>query len=291
MDARNGQAGMRGRKRKLMTFSEVTDAFVEKHVKTEKEAWEMAKSRKLAGDDTLFNTLGDARCVASLVAKVRRAWDCEAMSSGTLYSQPDFSLSSFKPLGSINMALSRWILGEWKTKALILSGDGGLGKTELACAMVHAVATSKAFHFLNKIDRLRDVMFSPGEGLVIDETYLANMHIDDAKGLLDVVKNRDIACRNKDGHIPRGTPRIFTTNWSWDDYWPREAFSTRHQTAIRRRVIWVDVAQDLKRVPVVGPLASIARSDPGVVGNSPAGAVSDADEPDVFGFGGSMDDL
>ena len=291
MDARNGQAGMRGRKRKLMTFSEVTDAFVEKQVKTEKQAWELAKSRKLAGDDTLYNTLGDARCVASLVSKVRRAWDCEAMSSGTLHCQPDFNLSAFVALGSINMALSRWILGEWKTKALILSGDGGLGKTELACAMVHAVAPCKAFHFLNKIDRLRDVVFSPGEGLVIDETFLANLEIDDAKGLLDIVKHRDIACRNKDGHIPRGTPRVFTTNWSWDEYWPREAFSTRHQTAIRRRVTWVDISQDLRRAPAVGSGASITRSDPGIGGNnSPAEPLSDFDEPDVFGFGGSMND-
>ena len=33
-------------------------------------SWELAKRRKLAGDDTLYNTLGDARCVASLVAKM-----------------------------------------------------------------------------------------------------------------------------------------------------------------------------------------------------------------------------
>ena len=36
MDARNGSTG--GRKRKLMSFSEVTDAFVEGGIRTEKEA-------------------------------------------------------------------------------------------------------------------------------------------------------------------------------------------------------------------------------------------------------------
>ena len=59
MDARKGtvEEKRRGRKRSLLTFSEITDAFVENSVKSGKAAWQLAKSRKLAGDDTLFNTL------------------------------------------------------------------------------------------------------------------------------------------------------------------------------------------------------------------------------------------
>ena len=51
MNGRNGKGNGPGneRKRKLMTFSEVTDAFVERSVKTEGDAWELAKSRKVAG--------------------------------------------------------------------------------------------------------------------------------------------------------------------------------------------------------------------------------------------------
>ena len=62
MDARNGvpiPGAGRGRKRSLLTFSEITDSFVENNVKSAKEAWQLAKARKLAGDDTLFNTLHD----------------------------------------------------------------------------------------------------------------------------------------------------------------------------------------------------------------------------------------
>ena len=33
--------------------------------------------------------------------------------------------------------------------------------------------------------------------------------VDDAKAIIDVEKTRDVVCRNKDGCIPRGTPRIF----------------------------------------------------------------------------------
>ena len=290
MDVRNGESGVRGRKRKLMTFSEVTDAFVEGLVKTEKQAWELAKSRKLAGDDTLYNTLGDARCVASLVAKVRRAWDCERMASGTLQTRPDFCLGAFVALGSVDVALLKWLKGEWAARTLIFSGNGGLGKTELACAMAHAVAPCKAYHFLNKIDRLRDVVFSPGEALVVDEALLAFMEIDDVKGLIDLSKQRDVTCRNRDGHIPRGTPRIFSTNWSWEEFWPREAFSVRHLSAIKRRVTWVDVTTDLRRFAPPAGDASSERSNQGTTADNVrcTEGPSDFDEPDVFGLGDSM---
>ena len=209
MDGRNGNLPRRGAKRKLLTFSEITDAFVEGSVKTEKDAWTLGKSRKVAGDDTLFNTLGGARCVRSLVAKVRQAWWCELMSTGTLLTQPAYSLDEFVPIESVDAALLDWVKGDWKRIALFLHGDGGLGKTEFACALIHAVSPSKAFHFVNKVDRLRDVIFSPGEGLVIDEACFATREIDDAKGMIDLEKPRDVTCRNTDGHIPCGTPRVF----------------------------------------------------------------------------------
>ena len=172
MDSRNGVRAARGRKRKVMTFSEVTDAFVEGEVKTEQDAWMLAKSRKVAGDDTLFNTLGSERCVRTLVAKVRAAWHCETMATGTLLTQPDYGLDAFVPLKTVNAALPAWVQGGWRKKTLFLSGDAGLGKTEFACAIMHAMAPSKVFHFVNRVDRIRDVTFAPGEGLVVDEAYL-----------------------------------------------------------------------------------------------------------------------
>ena len=72
MEARTCGAAGRGRKRKLMTFSEIMDAFVEAGVKTEKDAWTVAKRRKTAGDDALWNTVGETRCVRGLVAKARQ---------------------------------------------------------------------------------------------------------------------------------------------------------------------------------------------------------------------------
>ena len=60
---------------------------------------------------------------------------------------------------------------------LILSRRGVLGKTELARALMKKVAPAGAFHFINKKDRLRDVVFCPGEGLVVDEAYFGKCDI------------------------------------------------------------------------------------------------------------------
>ena len=67
-----------------MTFSEITDAFVDAGVRSEQEAWQLAKARKVDGDDTLYNILGAAQSVPSLVTKVALAWEPARISGGTL---------------------------------------------------------------------------------------------------------------------------------------------------------------------------------------------------------------
>ena len=253
--ARRGESKP-GRKRTFLTFSEITDAFVEGGVVTEKDAWTLAKQRKVDGDLTLYNTLGKEKSVKKLVSKVRQAWNPEQISAGTLVQSPDYDLRHFVPVDSLGPGVSRWAAGGWKSTALILYGPGGWGKTEFACALMHTVAPAGAFHFLNKTDRLRDVDFFPGQGLVVDEMCLWGRDIDDAKGLVDLKKMRDVACRNRDGTIPPGTPRIFTTNWSWWDFWPAEASLPAHAVPIDRRVEWVEVTGDLRAgfaPPALGP--------------------------------------
>ena len=202
MPARGG-----GRKRKLFTFSEVTDIFVEGQVRTERDAWMLAKTRKLAGDDTLFNTLGTTACVQTLVVRVQRAWCCAEMAPGTLITQPEFTLTDFLPLGDIHPELPAWASGGWRTRSMVLSGHGGLGKTELACTLIHTVSAAHSYHFINTMDRVRDIVFGPGEGLVVDETRFLGKDIDDVKGIIDVAKGRDVKCRTRDGFVPQGTPQ------------------------------------------------------------------------------------
>ena len=266
MEARNGQPG---KKRTLMTFSEITDAFVEHSVQTCKDAWQLAKARKISGDETLWNTLGAQANVAGLVHKVLCAWNAENMDSGSFVAVPDFVLSSFVPLPQIHERLPWWLQGGFKEVTLILEGRGGLGKTEFACALMHACVGQVGFHFINRLDRLRDISFGPKQGLVFDEACMAERSIDDVKGLVDLSKTRDIVARNADGTIPKQTPRIFSTNWTWDRFWPKEVGTVEHNTAINRRVLWVRVNEDIRLLANShGP----ARQDD-----------DDEDEEDVFG--------
>ena len=50
LEARADAANAGGRKRKLLTFSEITDVFVEGRIRTERDAWMLAKDRKVAVD-------------------------------------------------------------------------------------------------------------------------------------------------------------------------------------------------------------------------------------------------
>ena len=81
--------------------------------------------------------------------------------------------------------------------------------------------------------------------------------VDDVKGLPDLEKSRDVDCRNRDGHIPELTPRIFSTNWPWELFWPPQAGSPLQANAINRRHLWVSVWWDIRVIPAARPLGDI----------------------------------
>ena len=141
---------------------------VEGNVRMEKGAWVLAKTRRLAGDATLWNTSGGTLSVADLVHKVVKAWHCEDMSTGTVITKVELEVNTFLDLDKINPLLVEWVKSAHKTVVLIMLGDAGLGKTELACALMAKVASSGAFHVIDAVDRLKDVLFVPGQGLVVD---------------------------------------------------------------------------------------------------------------------------
>ena len=280
--ARNGREEGKAWKRVHLTFSDLTDCFVENAVRSDKDAWTLAKRRKQDGDDILWNTLGKEKCVSSLVSKIWLAWSPDAIRS-TLVQAVRYPLENFAPAATVGAGVARWLEGDWKTKALILHGKGGLGKTGFARALMLQVAPARSFHFINRLDRLRDVDFGPGQGLVVDESCLGNLTIDEAKGLVDIEYSRDVQCRNRDGAIPAGTPRIFTTNWTWDAFWPRAALGAEHRDAVERRATWVSVEADLRR--------DDARAACALPPNRESALASACEDEDVFGLGGSMDAL
>ena len=196
------------------------------------------------GDEVLYNTLGHARSVQDLVYKILAAWhsDSGLGTEDTIVTSVPWKLTDFIPLPKIDKKLIEWIKGGYCNVVLILSGLGGLGKTALAKVLMALVCKHSSFHFINRVDRLRDIFFIPGQGLVLDEVCLADRPVDDTKALLDLEEARDITCRNKDGRIPKGCPRIICTNWCWERFWPHEAFLPEHEGGVARRFWWVDVA-------------------------------------------------
>ena len=93
---------------------------------------------------------------------------------------------------------------------------------------------------MNRLDRIRDVRFDPSQGLVIDEAFLGDRSIDDAKNVVDLSKTQDIVARNK-------TPRILSTNSLRDQFWPKEVRKIQHHEAINRRVLWIEFPADIRQ--------------------------------------------
>ena len=199
----------------------------------------------LEGNEILYNTLGSHKNVPELVNKVLQAWHCDSgladNDTVVVSASLKYTLTHFIPLPKIDEKLVAWIRGGYKEVVLILSGLGGLGKTGLAKALMAIVCKGSSFHFLNRVDRLRDTFFTPGQGVVLDEVLMADRSVDDLKALLDLEETRDVNCRNRDGRIPAGCPRILSTNWSWSRFWPAEAFLPEHEAGVARRFWWVNV--------------------------------------------------
>ena len=122
---------------------------------------------------------------------------------------------------------------------------------------------------------------------MIDDLRLADRDVDDAKGLMDLKKRRDVQCRNRDGAIPACTARIYTTNWPWAHFWPPAAFHPDHMKAITRRILWVDILADLRLDPPAE--ANVPAAEAGR-GQEPAAAAAAFSDP-AEGFVPTAEDI
>ena len=59
------------KKRKRLTFSELTDVVVENLIRSETDFWRVAKERKVSGDEILWESLGAERNLNSTLVKSR----------------------------------------------------------------------------------------------------------------------------------------------------------------------------------------------------------------------------
>jgi DNA replication protein DnaC len=136
-------------------------------VRAENELWDIARSRFEAGDELLWETLGKDKNVEKTLMKILRGWFQSKASFGTLKTTSEYPLEAF----NVPCEVQKWIsTGTYKKKTLILCGDGELGKTAMALAIMLSLAS--AVHFISKEDQAKSLVFLSAEGLIWDEACL-----------------------------------------------------------------------------------------------------------------------
>lgn len=126
---------------------------------------------------------------------------------------------------------------QWdRSKALILHGSSGLGKSSLARSLMPTAL------FVSHMEDLK--MFKPGihEGIIFDdmnwmgdpETQRGRWSRESQIHLVDWDNDRSIHCRYHNTTIPAGTPKVFTTNLL-----PREILLVHDEAIHRRTTNWL----------------------------------------------------
>lgn len=100
-------------------------------------------------------------------------------------------------------------LPNWDRKSsLIIIGKAGVGKTELAKALIPTAL------FLTHLDRLKDFNPQTHGGIIFDDMTFLHLPRESQIHLTDFDNPRDIHIRYKTANIPAGTLKIFTSNLS-----------------------------------------------------------------------------
>ena len=250
-----------GKKRKRLTFDELSHVVLEGvgqgPLKTAKDVQKAAKQMKLDGKVELWNYIGDLKSAAdlsALVSKVWRMWGVVGHRFFRTAAKHTLETYSFGQLRKVKA----WLDGGYKTEALILSGDGGLGKTSLAEALLMQVCP-EGFWFIDDPDDLRELEgeIESRHGILVDEITLEDYKVNQVKKLLDVERARRIKCRHFNGTIPEGCPRIFCTNSSIEDFYPH--FPSKYdRVGVMRRQSFVAVSKDLRKRPAKKAVAKNA---------------------------------
>ena len=140
--------------------------------------------------------------------------------------------------------MQEWVSKLHKTKSLVLHGPGGIGKTQLAQALLLQVCPK--FFLCDSFEQTNKCNWTGREGILFDDVTLAAFGIDEAKALLDVEQSRAVKCRYEDGMLPAGAPRIYSTNHQRISFYPRDYTTTEHKYPIDRRVLWIEVTRCIK---------------------------------------------
>ena len=147
------------KKRKRLSFDEVSNVIVEGigagPLRSVKALEEAARTLKHRGSVELWNYLGAQKSSAETVALVSKVWRLQGEQEHPMWhKEPPFALSMFRHDGLAEV--KAWIDGKYRSHVLVLSGDGGLGKTTLAEALIATVCPA-GYWFIDDPDDLREL--------------------------------------------------------------------------------------------------------------------------------------
>ncbi len=123
------------------------------------------------------------------------------------------------------------------TKAVFLWGTSGAGKTEFACA--HFVCPLLVSH----MDQLKKLCPSH-DGIVFDDMSFTHYPENVIIHLLDMAKTRGVNVKHGYVEIPKGLPRIFTSNLSVWETFPYPS-GTERVRAVERRMNVIEIKDPL----------------------------------------------
>lgn len=114
---------------------------------------------------------------------------------------------------------------KWDTsKSLILSGPTDIGKTKFAQCLA-----GPKYIFVRHMDKLKE--FAPGQTIIFDDMNFSHWPRESVIHLVDVGEDSQLNVKHSMVDIPKGTPRIFTTNLMFEEIFPPDPHN-----AIKRRV-------------------------------------------------------
>ena len=225
------------KRKRTLDFAQFTDWVINHKITNEAEYWVLAGEQKEKKDNpTLWNYGGQIK-VDKMIQKAQRGHLASLTTDVFQFaskSTSPFPLSDF----IVPDEIRQWMENDTKKKSLIIQGTGGLGKTQLAKAIL---ASLGKYFFVDAMDTIKHLFFVVGEALLCDDVTLGDYQIDQVKSILDISCDRAIRCRHEDGIVPAGTTRIFLTNHEKHVFFPPGFQMQQHQNAIERRMTWVEV--------------------------------------------------
>lgn len=127
----------------------------------------------------------------------------------------------------------------FKRLAVVFTGKSNAGKTAFA------LAHFKQPYLISHMDQLKEFNPLEHDGIVFDDMSFRHLPPETCIHLVDLEYDRFIHCRHHTGFLPKGMPRMFTSNKPFMHVFNFDACDEQQDVAIKRRIHHLLVNQAL----------------------------------------------